>query len=418
MASSAVHPCSFDDDDDHGGGDLEPRLAPAAHEEVVASSSSRVWPSVLDSDEEGQGSDADGSIVDAGGGGGWIAHPKIYDDSAAVLPGGGTEAGGGVKAGDEGEVLELVEGLHGGGSGFSGVYDGEVIDEGVLEGLRAGCMEEDRELEEAGFVLSPEEAEVLRSRVAWSAGGGESSLGSVVNSSDRGRDGVYVTEEVADDWLGVADVSSSLRTGVQESHGFDTSSVRGLNLRDVGPKRVYTFPKREEDVLPVVEEMGSQIIAWPVGFVIEIIGFQVRLILQMVSFALWFCGFCFSVVTFPFRASLKATNVVVTTAVDGFTFATQIKPMMEQGVAQAGPVLRRTTKKCGFGCLAAVYVMFMLGALLVPALFLDLFLVRGFIEEPVEFRQILHFDYRQVLQCVCLNTPSYICIVWVFTLVL
>jgi hypothetical protein len=303
------------------------------------------------------------------------------------------EEGGGVKEEGEAEILELVEGELG---------DGEIVEE-----ARGSPVVDEQVLREVGSVLSPEEAEVLRGRLRSSVVEGESSSGSVVNSSGEGG---YVMEELPDDWLGVEEASSSLNAAAQ---GVRDAAPGGVepDLRDTGSKRVFTFPRREEETVvvgsqvPVVEEVGSQILASPVGIAIELVGFQMKLILQMFSFALWFCSFGVSVMTFPFRASMTATNVAVATAVDGYVLATQVRPMVEQGVAQAGPVLRRTAKRCGFGCVAALYVMFMLGSLVVPAVFLDLWLVRGFIEEPVEFRQTLHFDFRQVLQYV-----SFLCL--------
>ena len=395
MASSAVHPVTFDDDDGGGGEALPGLTAPTAD---VPASPSPVWPSLSESDEEEQPGEAhkggrkeeDGKNAD---GGGRITYPKVYD------------GGEGVEGKGEGEIRELAGGGYAGefsgGIASSGVYDGDgdVIAEEDLDDVRAGS-DEDAVLREVVSVLSAEEAEVLRGRLARSsasAGEGESSSGSVVTSSGRDLGDLYITQELPDDWLEVEDASSSLSNVVPEMHGIDDTPGRASNLRDTGSKRVYTFPKREEEVLPAAEEVGTQILAWPVGVVIEMIGFQMRLIMQMLSFALCFCSISLSVMTFPFRASLKATNVAVTTAVDGYTLATQIKPILEQGVAQVGPIFRQTTKKCGFGCLAAIYVMFVLGFLLVPALFLDLSFVRGFMDEPVEFRQILHFDYRQVL---------------------
>ncbi|KAG0592613.1 hypothetical protein KC19_1G267000 [Ceratodon purpureus] len=376
MDSAPVHPLVFDDD--HGGGHGHGRIgSPTADHVLLASSGSgsHVWPGV-DSDEEGgkQG-DGDGSNVtdgDGNGDGGRITYPKVYD--------------GGVGE----EVLEFVEGGNG---------DGE-IEEEEEEGVKKGSLVDDQVLQELGDVLSAEETELLRGRLAEVEG--ESSSGSVVNSSGRDARGVYVTEELPDDWLGVEEVSSSgVEVGVGEvSQGSDGGEA---NSSDTGSRKVYTFPKSVDEVLkgpipvpvPAVEEAGSQILASPVGIAIELVGFQVKLIVQMFSFALWFMSFGVSMMSFPFRASLTATNVAVSTAVDGYALATQVRPMVEQGVAQARPVLRQTAKRCGFGCVAAVYVMFMLGALLVPALFLNIWFARGFIEEPVEFREILHFDYRQ-----------------------
>lgn len=355
MPSAAVHPVSLDDDDDDGAVDDAPS-ALSPHVQDVLASSSRVWTSVSDSDSE---DDAP------------ITYPQIHQPDAGSQDG----------VDDEGEVVESVEveDVVSEESGGFGVAEGEedVLEQEILvdlENSRADSVD-------VGSVLGGEE--MLRSE--------ESSSGSVVNNgNERDRDGEFATQELPDDWLEVEDASSSV---VQETHDLQYTPVKTTNL---GSKRVYTFPRSEDEVLPVVEEVGSQILSWPAGLAIEIIGFQVKLIVKMISLSLWLCSFSFAAFIFPFRASLKAANLALTTAVEGYTLATQIKPMVKEGVAQAGPMLRRATQKCGFGCLAAFYVIFMLGSLLIPALFLDLFLVRGFIDEPVEFREVLHFDYRQV----------------------
>lgn len=316
MASSAVHPLDTDD----GAPDAGALTPPAV--DVLASSSSHVWPSVSDDSDDGE------------------PHPSEHSE--------------GVVDDEVEEILELVE-----------VEDSVAIEQeilGDLENTRADSVEF------LGPVLDVE---------------AESSSGSVVNGSER---------ELPDDWVGVPQEDATSSSVV--THEFEYTPVKTTNL---GSKRVYQLPRTEEEVLPAVGDVGSQLLAWPVGVAIEIISFQVKLIMYIFSISLWLCSFSFAAFTFPFRVSMKATNAAVATAVDGYTLATQIKPMVRESVAQAKPMLRRTTQKCGFGCLAAAYVMFMLGSLLVPALVVDFFLLRRIIEEPVEFRQVLHFDYRQVL---------------------
>lgn len=388
MASSAVHPLALDDDDDDGATTDD---APS----VLASSSAQAWPSVSDNSDDDSMEDA----IDVNA----AASPKSPKSPKSPVS---------RHEDDVGEILELVEvgpDVAAEGSDDSRVDDdfkaSEVeevaLEKEILENLEDSRADSEEVL---GSVLSPEEVTMMRSDLEEG-----SSSGSVVNADgielgDRGLS----TQELPDDWLGVEDVSSSVSTAVvEETHDFEYTPAKTTNL---GSKRVYTFP-RSEEVVPAAEEVGSQMLAWPVGIVIEIIGFQVKLMVQMVSLSLWLCSVSFAAFMFPFRAFLKATNAALTTAVDGYTLATQIKPMVEESVAQAGPILRRTTKKFGFGCLAAAYVMFMLGFLLVPALFLDFFLVRGLIEEPVEFRQVLHFDYRQVRSWVC----SFLLTMWMLT---
>jgi hypothetical protein len=330
MASSAVHPLDTDDGapDDAPAGALTPPVV-----DVLASSSSHVWPSVSDSDDS--------------------------DDAEPHPPSAPSEPSEGVVDDEEEEVLELVE-----------VEDSVALEQEIL-----GDLENSR----------ADSVELLESVLDVEA---ESSSGSVVNGSER---------ELPDDWVGVPQEDATSSSVV--THEFEYTPVKTTNL---GSKRVYQFPRTEEEVLPAVGDVGSQLLAWPVGVAIEIISFQVKLIMYIFSISLWLCSFSFAAFTFPFRVSVKATNAAVATAVDGYTLATQIKPMVREGVAQAKPMLRRTTQKCGFGCLAAAYVMFMLGTLLVPALVVDFFLLRRIIEEPIEFRQVLHFDYRSIQAQPCL----------------
>nr|PNR49076.1 hypothetical protein PHYPA_010972 [Physcomitrium patens] len=374
---------------DMGRQSASPGLTAAQPDVLSFGSSSLVWPSVSDSDDEGEGNQ-DASVA-----GSRVMYPEVCGDSDAEscrLAGMFFED---VKAGDkEREILEEDVG----DCAPVEVYDvvEDALDEDVLEKLRTDSREQDRFLDEVGSMLSADEAKMLRPGAIHNSFEDESS--SVTTSNVIVRDEVpgHTTQGLSDDWLGADDATSSLNTLGKETNDLEHDTLDSTsNSRGMGSKRVYTFPKRQDEVLAAAEEVGSQVLLWPVGIAIEIIGFQVKLILQTVYFSLWLCGFSISVITFPFRAAMKATSVTSATVVDMYTLATQVRPMVKENIAQAGPMLKQTTKRCGFGCLAAVYVMFMLGFLLVPAVLLDIIVMHGLVDEPVEFRQILHFDYRE-----------------------
>jgi seipin len=159
-------------------------------------------------------------------------------------------------------------------------------------------------------------------------------------------------------------------------------------------REVYKFPKRDIDAVePGVSP--SQLLVWPADFIIQAIGFQIKLIVQSVYFAMWLCSLTYAVMVFPLQKSIEATNLATKTVIDVYALTTQIRPMVTEGVAHAGPTIKHITKRCGCGCLAAIYVSFILGFLLIPAVFLDVFLVRSFIEDPTEIHQTLHFDYTR-----------------------
>lgn len=306
------------------------------------------------------------------------------------------------------EPSGIVRGLESGGE-ESGLY--EEISQGLqarrdllledyqstgsLKELRArrALSKDDSSQAGSGIMLDTDERGRLRSGQTYISEEEDSSSGSVFHPEERERIGLHpTTYEVLDDgfrgdWSGA---------DLRGTNGLDYTPQRPLSAEESVRREVYKFPKREDEFLTESEQGPSQLLAWPVGIIIQVIAFQIKLLLQPVYFALWALSSSYAVITFPFRTAVQVTNLVSTTVSDSYTLATQIKPMVKEGVAQAGPMLKQTTRRCGCGCLAAVYVIFMLGSLMFPAFFMDLFLMRSFVEEPIEFREVLHFDYTKV----------------------
>jgi hypothetical protein len=273
----------------------------------------------------------------------------------------------------------------------------DISETGVLKNLRdsTDALLGEREiLSEADIILGSETRLRLRSGEPLGLERIESSTGSVFDVDGHAN---LLTRELPEGWLGVEDATSFSNSDLQRTHKRDSKPVSSLSPRESGTRNVYRFPQREDDLPALSVEDGSQILSWPIGLAIRVIGFQIKLIVQAFYLALWLCTVMYGLFLFPLRAAVVATSALSTTVRDGFSLASQLQPMMKEGVAQAGPVLKQTSKKCGCGCLAALYVIFMLSTLLFPALVLDYFLVRGFIEEPVEFKEVLHFDYTQVV---------------------
>ena len=273
----------------------------------------------------------------------------------------------------------------------------DISETGVLKNLRNSTdslLGEREILSETDIILGSETRIRLRSGVPLGLESKESTTGSVFDVDGHAN---LLTRELPEGWVGVEDATSISNSDLQRTPKRDNKPVSSLSPRESGTRNVYRFPQREDDLPALSVEDGSQILSWPVGLAIRVIGFQIKLIVQAFYLALWLCSLMYGLFLFPLRAAVLATTALSTTVRDGFSVASQLQPMMKEGVAQAGPVLKQTSKKCGCGCLAALYVIFMLSTLLFPALVLDYFLVRGFIEEPVEFKEVLHFDYTQVV---------------------
>lgn len=273
----------------------------------------------------------------------------------------------------------------------------DISETGVLKNLRNSTdklLGERDILSEADIILGSETRLRQQSGEPLGLERKESSTGSVFDVDGHAN---LLTRELPEGWVGVEDPTSISNSDLQRMHKRDSKPVSSLSPRESGTRHVYRFPQREDDLPALSVEDGSQILSWPIGLAIRVIGFQIKLIVQAFYLALWLCSLMYGLFLFPLRAAVVATSALSTTVRDGFSLASQLQPMMKEGVAQAGPVLKQTSKKCGCGCLAALYVIFMLSTLLFPALVLDYFLVRGFIEEPVEFKEVLHFDYTQVV---------------------
>ncbi|BBN07946.1 seipin [Marchantia polymorpha subsp. ruderalis] len=168
-----------------------------------------------------------------------------------------------------------------------------------------------------------------------------------------------------------------------------------LTLGKVPRREVYKIPYSDD-----VEDLqqggnSTHFLSWPAELLVQAVGFQVRLIIHVVAVALWMFNFTCSLISRPVHRTIqvkeRATDMATDAVNQGFGLISQVR----EGVAQTGPIVTKLSKKTMMGCLGSAYVVFVLSLLLIPAFFVDLILVSRIVEEPVQLREVLNFDYTQ-----------------------
>ncbi|KAG6556855.1 hypothetical protein Mapa_001802 [Marchantia paleacea] len=189
----------------------------------------------------------------------------------------------------------------------------------------------------------------------------------------------------------------SASKGKKKEAAGSSNQADGEDLTLLGkvPRReVYKIPYSDEEEL---QQGGNstQFLSWPAELLVQAIGFQVRLIIHVVAVALWMFNFTCSLISRPIHRTIqvkeRATDMATDAVNQGFGLISQVR----EGVAQTGPIVTKLSKKTMMGCLGSAYVVFVLSLLLIPAFFVDLILVSRIVEEPVQLREVINFDYTQ-----------------------
>ncbi|KAH6559197.1 hypothetical protein KP509_1Z017600 [Ceratopteris richardii] len=139
-------------------------------------------------------------------------------------------------------------------------------------------------------------------------------------------------------------------------------------------------------------DRGSQhgqiesLLLWPIGITIQTIAFQIRLIVQVSSLGVRLFSWCNSFASSRVRETMQAKERATEAFSQKLAMISDVRPK----VTESGSVV---LKRAGWGCVAVLYVCILLGVLLLPTLFLDYVFMSKIVEEPVSFKEPLHFDY-------------------------
>ncbi|KAJ7520587.1 hypothetical protein O6H91_19G012000 [Diphasiastrum complanatum] len=130
------------------------------------------------------------------------------------------------------------------------------------------------------------------------------------------------------------------------------------------------------------EADSGNVLFRPTDIVVKMIEFQVRVIMIMFSTWVLTVKYAFKVITNPIQTILQAKDKVA----EAFHF------VLEE-IAWLWSLLRKLASKCSYGVLVGTYITLVLGFLLLPAVVLDFLLMSRFVEEPIQVREMVLFDY-------------------------
>ncbi|KAI5082833.1 hypothetical protein GOP47_0002576 [Adiantum capillus-veneris] len=234
---------------------------------------------------------------------------------------------------------------------------------------------------------------------------------SSISSSDvykaRSYQSVFFEQEKGGPW------SSGIELDKADDRSFDTERS---NLHDDSEAVIFssngaTIPNSKVGLSRELEdaprnggrEQGQldSLLLWPVGLAVEAIGFQVRLIVQAFSMVAMFYDWCNSFASNRVRETWQAKERATEVLNQKVAMITNVPPK----VTESGSMV---LKRAGWGCFAALYVCILLSMLLFPTLLLDYVFLSKIVEDPVNIKEPLHFDYTlpQPAAVVFLHPPG------------
>ncbi|KAL5096957.1 hypothetical protein RYX36_001284 [Vicia faba] len=145
-----------------------------------------------------------------------------------------------------------------------------------------------------------------------------------------------------------------------------------------------------------ITDSNSSFLELIVGLVIKALGFQIKLIFMFVSFPLLFMFRCLLFFMDPFGTRRICKNVFfgILCRVWNVVFGC-IKPYVSKyfrGHESIWSVMFRF----GWGLLLAIYVCCILIGLLVSSFVFSGFLMKCFVEKPIQMKEVLNFDYTKL----------------------
>ncbi|GKU92417.1 hypothetical protein SLEP1_g6149 [Rubroshorea leprosula] len=131
------------------------------------------------------------------------------------------------------------------------------------------------------------------------------------------------------------------------------------------------------------------------GLVIKAIGFQISLLISLITLPISVSCFCCLFIFNPFQAVRRVRNYVMAKLSDSFNaFYGYVSPLISRRLKEH-QVVWKLVLRFGWGLFWAAYVCCVLCGLLISSLVISGFLMRSLVEEPIEIKEMLNFDYTK-----------------------
>lgn len=131
------------------------------------------------------------------------------------------------------------------------------------------------------------------------------------------------------------------------------------------------------------------------GLVIKAVGFQINLIISFVTFPVWGTYNVYMFVTDPFRLMRRSRDCVIRKLWKLCELAFGlISPYIHQWLKK-NKAISNVALRWGWGLLCSFYVCFILLGLLASSFVISGIMVKYFVEEPLQMKQVLNFDFTK-----------------------
>lgn len=175
--------------------------------------------------------------------------------------------------------------------------------------------------------------------------------------------------------------------------------VSGLSGTNIEGSTVTTATDdRAGDSVDSAAELGDtsfNLLVFIAGLVIKAIGLQINIFIWFVTFPFWVLYNSYMFAVDPFQTMKRSREFFIGKVVKLWDlFCGFISPWMNEWLKEHKSIWR-VALQCGWGLLWSFYVCFILCGLLVLSLVISGIMMRYFVEEPIQMKEILNFDYTK-----------------------
>lgn len=160
---------------------------------------------------------------------------------------------------------------------------------------------------------------------------------------------------------------------------------------------VNEVPGRDSiDSASELDDSSFSLLVFVAGLVIKAIGFQINLFITFVTFPIWGFYNLFMFVTDPFRTIRRLREYFIGKVVRFIELVCGlISPLVHDWFKDHKAFLK-VALRYGWGLLWAFYVCFVLCSLLALSLVISGFLMSYLVDEPIQMKEVLNFDFAKL----------------------
>lgn len=144
-----------------------------------------------------------------------------------------------------------------------------------------------------------------------------------------------------------------------------------------------------------LSDPSSNLLVFVAGLVIKAINFQINLFITFTTFPLLLLYHSYAIITNPFQTVRRGRDYLIQKLSKlGHTVRESTSPWLNDWSREHSWVWE-VVSRCAWGLLWSVYVCVVLCGLLVSSLAVSAVLMRYLVEEPIQMKEVLIFDYTK-----------------------